>query len=205
MQYTKARALESGLFAFITMSIEKVINRIRVDLDDIRTLLLQWFKEDLNMLHYEPRNGGWSSIKVLEHITLTSHYLLIIIDKASRKAVQRASSTSVQQDWETYELLPKSLEDIGVHQSFPWLRPEHMEPSGKVSLDEISVRMMEQFDRCHQHLRMLNNGEGRLCMTTMSVNAIGKLDVYQYIFFLVLHAKGHLTQLEKNRNEFLMN
>lgn len=186
------------------MAIQKVINAIGVDLDYVRSTLLQWCEDDMNMLYYEPRNGGWSSFKVLEHITLTSHYLLIIIDKASQKAVQRASLSLVPEDWEGYELLPKSLEDIGVHQSFVWVRPEHMEPSGKVSLDEIKVRIMEQFDRCHQHLLVLKNGEGRLCKTTMSVNGIGKLDVYQYIYFLVLHAKRHLTQLEKNKIEYQM-
>jgi hypothetical protein len=197
--------LESGLFAFTTMSIEKVINTIKDDLDDVRSALTQWCEEDLNLLHYEPENGGWSSFKVLEHITLTSHYLLIIIDKGSQKAMLRASITPLPQDWDSYELSPKLLTDVGVHKSFPWVRPEHMEPSGKISLDEIHLRMMEQFDKCYQHLVVLKNGEGRLCKTTMSVNGIGKLDVYQYIYFLALHAKRHLTQLEKNKTEFLMN
>jgi hypothetical protein len=184
------------------MNIENVINTIRVDLNYVRSSLLQWFEEDLNSLRYEPKNGGWSSFKVLEHITLTSHYLLIIIDKASQKAIQLSSITTLQQDWDGYELLPKSLRDIGVHQSFPWVRPEHMEPSGKVLLDDIRIRMMEQFDRCHQHLVVLKNGEGRLCKTRMSVNEIGKLDVYQYIYFLVLHAERHLRQLERNKIEY---
>src|SRR4051812_27238197 len=100
------------------MTIEKIISTIRVDLDNVRSVLLQWCDENLNMLHYEPRNG-WSSLKVLEHITLTSHYLLIIIDKSSQKAIQRAVITPIPQDWDTYELLPKSLEQIGVHRSFP--------------------------------------------------------------------------------------
>jgi hypothetical protein len=204
VQYTRARAFKSGLFAFIAMTIEKIISTIKADLDNVRSALLQCCDENLNILHYEPKNG-WSSLKVLEHITLTSHYLLIIIDKASQKAIQRAVFTPIPEDWDTYELLPNSLEKIGVHKSFQWARPEHMEPSGKVSLNEIKVRMLEQFDRCQHHLLMLRKGEGRLCKTTMSVNAIGKLDVYQYIYFLILHAKRHFTQLEKNRNEFLMN
>ena len=187
------------------MTIDKIINTVRVDLDGVRSALLQWFDENLNMLHYEPKDGGWSSVKVLEHITLTSHYLLIIIDKASKKAIQRAAFTPIPQDWETYELLPEPLKDIGVHRSFPWVRPEHMEPSGKVALAEIRVRMMEQFDRCHRHLLALKHGEGRLCKTTMSVNEIGKLDEYQYISFLVLHAKRHLTQLERNKIEYQTN
>jgi hypothetical protein len=30
----------------------------------------------------------------------------------------------------------------------------------------------------------------------MNVNALGKLDVYQYIYFLALHVRRHLQQLE---------
>jgi hypothetical protein len=187
------------------MTIENVIAEIGKELTDVECALLNWCERNMNLLQYEPRNGGWSSLKVLEHITLTSHYLLIIIDKASQKAVQRASLTPLPQDWDSYELLPKSLAEIGAHESFSWVRPEHMEPSGKVPLDEIKVQIMRQFDRCQQHLLMLKNGEGRLRKTTMSVNGIGKLDVYQYIYFLVLHAKRHLTQLEKNNQEFKLN
>ena len=184
------------------MTIEKIISTIRGDLDNVRSALLQWCQVNLNMLNYEPKDGGWSSLKVLEHITLTSYFLLIIIDRASQKSIQRAAFTPIPLDWDTYELLPKSLEDIGVNRSFRWVRPEHMEPSGKVAPAEICARMMEQFERCYQHLLALRNGEGRLCKTTMSVNEIGKLDVYQYIYFLVLHAKRHLTQLERNRVEY---
>jgi hypothetical protein len=148
------------------------------------------------VLHYEPKNG-WSSLKVLEHITLTSRYLLIIIDKASHKAIQRAAFTPIPQDWDTYELLPKSLEDIGVHRSFSWVRPEHMDPSCKVALAEIRVRMMEQFDRCHQHLLALKNGEGRLCKITMSVNELENwtcINTYTFLYFM---QKGIWRNLKK--------
>lgn len=184
------------------MNIEEVINTIRVDIDYVRSALMRWCEDDMSMLQYEPQNGGWSSFNVLEHITLTSHYLLVIIDKASRKAIQRASLLHSPIDWNGYELLPKSLKDIGIYRSFYWVRPEHMEPSGNVSMNDIKARIIEQFDKCDQHLIKLKNGEGRLCKTTMSVNGIGKLDVYQYIWFLVLHAKRHLTQLEKNKMEY---
>jgi hypothetical protein len=36
----------------------------------------------------------------------------------------------------------------------------------------------------------------------MSVNNLGKLDVYQYIYFLSLHAERHLQQLKKIEEEF---
>jgi hypothetical protein len=37
----------------------------------------------------------------------------------------------------------------------------------------------------------------------MSVNNLGKLDVYQYLYFLSLHAQRHLQQMNKIEEEFL--
>ena len=185
------------------MTVEKVINEIRFELDYVRSALLIWCDADENVLQYQPVNLGWSTVKVLEHITLTSHYLLILINKATHKALQRALISPIPQDWEDYKLLPKLLEEIGIHKSFVWTRPEHMEPSGKVSIDEIRSRLTEQFEQCNKHLDSLVRGEGRLCSTTMSVNGIGKLDVYQYIYFLALHAKRHLMQIESNKIEYI--
>jgi hypothetical protein len=168
----------------------------------VQTALATWCDEDIRALRYQPSDNGWTSLQILEHTMLTSHYLMMIIDKASTKARKRASSSVVTHDWQGYDLLPKGLEEVGVHKSFPWTRPTHMEPTNKISVDELKFRLNEQFEKCRQHLNSLKNGEGRFCTTTMSVNSIGKLDVYQYIYFLILHAKRHLTQLENNNKEF---
>jgi hypothetical protein len=38
--------------------------------------------------------------------------------------------------------------------------------------------------------------------TMMTVNAIGKLDVYQYIIFLCRHALRHDAQMQNNEQEW---
>ncbi len=184
------------------MNIDEIIAAIQLRLIEVRSGLTTWFREDASILNYKPKNGGWSGIQILEHITLTSHFLLLIIDKATAKAVRRAVTENIVEDWNNYELIPRALAEVGIHKSFAWIRPEHMEPTGNVSLDDIENMMMEQFDRCDGNLSMLTHGEGILCKTTMTVNGIGKLDVYQYIFFLILHAERHMIQLEVNRREF---
>jgi hypothetical protein len=184
------------------MTIDNVIAIIRQQMFDARHALSGWLHESDDVLGYRPKDGGWTGSQILEHVMLTSHYLLLIIDKASAKAKHRSMSKSIESDWENYKLEPEMLRDIGIHKSFPWVRPGHMEPTGNVFLNEIETTIMEQFDRCEAHLIHLKNGEGILCKTTMTVNSIGKLDVYQYIYFLILHAKRHLTQLETNKTEF---
>lgn len=183
------------------MTINNIIDTIRLELNNTRHSLTPWFHEDDRILRYQPSDGGWSGIQILEHIMLTSHFLLLIIGKAATKAKQRAASTSISQDWNTYELKPTQIEAIGIHKSFAWSRPDHMEPTGNVALNEIESGIIQQFNRCDEHLTHLSNGEGVLCKVTMTVNGIGKMDVYQYIYFLILHAKRHLTQLDENKNE----
>jgi hypothetical protein len=41
-----------------------------------------------------------------------------------------------------------------------------------------------------------------LYQTTMSVNNLGKLNVYEYVYFLAQHARRHLTQMQDNAAEF---
>ena len=41
-----------------------------------------------------------------------------------------------------------------------------------------------------------------LYKTTMSVNGLGKIDVYHYIYFLVQHAQRHISQMKKVAAEF---
>ena len=38
--------------------------------------------------------------------------------------------------------------------------------------------------------------------TTMTVNELGKINVYEYVYFLSKHAERHIQQMEENRAEF---
>lgn len=102
-----------------------------------------------------------------------------------------------------YTLSSEAFDQIAKSKSFVWIHPEHMEPKGEMSINTIREKLREQQERCLQNLDKVKNGEGILCLTMMSVNSLGKLDVYQYIYFLALHIDRHIEQLEENRNEFL--
>ena len=62
-------------------------------------------------------------------------------------------------------------------------------PTGNTPLSEVRSEIREQLNRCLIHLELLKNGEGMLYKISMSVNGMGKLDVYQVIYFLALHIK----------------
>ena len=94
------------------------------------------------------------------------------------------------------------INEIGIHKSFDWIRPEHMEPKGNKSALEIKEELLTQLNRCLNQLEKLKNGEGLLYKTTMTVNDLGKLNVYEYIYFLSKHAERHIRQMEENKKEF---
>lgn len=164
--------------------------------------VMTWFETDDALKQYRPKDGGWTVLEILEHIALTSHYLLILIDKGAGKAlrnVQGLDLNVVTQD-QTFKL--DHLDAIGIHQSFTWIRPEHMEPRGIDSESAIKGRLIDQLRRCLDQLYNLRKGEGLLYLTTMTVDDLGKLNVYEYIYFLSKHAERHVQQMAKNYTEF---
>jgi len=86
--------------------------------------------------------------------------------------------------------------------AFRWIRPDHMEPTGQVPSDEVRALLREQRDECLALLDTLRNGEGLLVTVSMSVNGLGKMDLYQWLYFVAQHAKRHLVQLARNEANF---
>lgn len=185
------------------MEIKEVIVDVRLFLTDTFNRVDTWFEKSPEVLNYKPRSGGWDNAQVLEHIGLTNHFLLILIDKGTNKALQNVNKLDLQNELANYSFSKDKLTEVGLHQSFEWIRPEHMEPMGKLSLPEVRQQLKQQLSQCLDCLEKLKNGEGALYKTTMTVNSLGKIDVYEYIYFLAQHGQRHITQMEKNEAEFL--
>ncbi len=181
----------------------RLVQEIRETLKNISDKVDNWFNKPEEARKYKPLDNGWTIDQILEHISLTNHFLLILIDKGARKALENANKLNLQTELDGYEFEKKKLDEIGLHKSFEWIRPEHMEPKGEKSSAETREIIGEQFQQCSKHLENMPDGEGILHKTTMTVNNLGKIDVYEYIYFLAKHAERHLTQMEKNEEEFL--
>lgn len=162
-----------------------------------------WFDKDEELREYKPVDGGWSVNQVLEHIGLTDHFLLILINKGAEKAIRNADQLDLQTELLNYHFHRDKLDEIG-SRNFEWIRPSHMEPQGDKSPKEVRQQLRVQLNECLCILDKLKNGEGVLCRTTMSVNELGKLDVYEYIYFLARHGQRHLKQMERVEAEFVL-
>jgi hypothetical protein len=182
------------------MSIEITISKINRELISAFAMLDSWFDRDEGILQNK-NTGRWSIADTLEHVMLTNHYLLILIEKGSKKALRAALEKDLTAMLADYRLDSAALEQVGEPGVFHWHRPEHMEPSGTRPLAEVRAELRQQLYRCLCQLDLLCHGQGIAYRMTMSVNQLGKLDVYQYIYFLALHVKRHLSQMEKQTSQ----
>ncbi len=180
----------------------RIIKILIGEIEAVFSELETWFSKKGLVRTCRLPTEEWTIDQALEHISLVNHYLLILIDKGARKALKKSDPVKIIQELEHYELTTPLLEDIGINNSFEWKSPRHMVPTGTPSPDQIHDDLLKQKSRLMNCLLMLKNGEGVLYKTTMSVHSLGKLDVYQYIYFLLKHMRRHIQQMEGIEKEY---
>ena len=164
--------------------------------------VLAWFDETEQVKKYRPTDNGWTIAEILEHIALTSHFLMILIGKGADKAMYNANNLQLEEIKNEFDYDLSRIDKIGIHKSFEWIRPEHMEPKGEKTEQEVQGEIISQLIRCLNHLEKLKNGEGLLHKTMMTVHELGRINVYEYIYFLSKHAERHISQMVENKKEF---
>ncbi|KMQ58606.1 hypothetical protein ACM46_21440 [Chryseobacterium angstadtii] len=181
--------------------IQDIKTHLKLSFDEVD----RWFGKDEKILNDLPANGGWTIQQILEHIYLTNFYLLILIEKGYKKGVRNYLELDLNSEIKNYSFDNERFEKVGEYGAFEWIRPEHMEPKGELNLSEIRSLVAQQYQQCLGYLDLMKNGEGLLCKTTMTVNELGKINVYEYIYFLSLHTQRHLTQMKNNESETIKN
>lgn len=177
--------------------IKEIKTHLQLSFDEVDG----WFDKEKKTRDYQPSNGGWTVHQILEHIYLTNFYLLILIGKGSKKALRNYPGPNLEVEKQNYIFNREKFEKVGEYGAFKWIRPEHMEPKGEMGLHEIRSLISMQYQQGLIYLDRMKNGEGLLCRITMTVNGLGKINVYEYIYFLSLHARRHLTQMKNNELE----
>lgn len=177
--------------------IQDIRKHLKLSFDEVD----KWFDKDNKTLNFKPSNGGWTVQQILEHIYLTNFYLLILIEKGSKKAMRNYLHLDLNLEIKNYRFNQEKFEKVGEYGAFEWIRPEHMEPKGKLNLTEVRSLITQQYHQCLSYLDLMKNGEGLLCKMIMTVNELGKINGYEYIYFLSLHARRHLTQMKNNELE----
>ena len=136
---------------------------------------------------------AWTVAEHLEHVCLANHFLLLTVGKGCRKALRRAGESPIPEGESDLAL----LESVAFPGAFDWSPPAHMLPTGRRTLGELHAELQLQRDACLELLAGMPGGEGRLCAIRMSVNGLGRLDMYQWLYFLVQHARYHLAFISR--------
>jgi DinB superfamily len=174
--------------------MENVIVTVRNELIRSISGLDAWFDKEDSLMDQKPSSGNWSVRELLEGVMLTNRFLLDFIDKGYGKSVQ-AHRTEVEELLQSYQLESEVLLDA-VNLKSPELIRNHL-ATRNTPLPVVRREIREQLDRCLIHLELLHKGEGILYKTGMTVEGLGQLDIYQMIYFLALHVKCHLKELQK--------
>ncbi len=152
------------------MNIKEIIqmnkNAIEITFQEID----KWFEKSELLRAYRPQDKSWTINEILEHISLTNYFLLILINKGTKKAVEIARKGDAIIDLSDYKFGSEKLDEIAIYDSFNWINPEHMEPNGEKSLLEIRILLKTQVIQCLTNLDEMANGEGTLYKTMMTVN-----------------------------------
>jgi hypothetical protein len=178
----------------VTMSPPSVAETVHDAVVRMFTDLDAWFDRPLREWEARPDYpGAWSIAEHLEHVSLVNHFLLLTIGKGCAKALRRAGRVPLPEDQS--DLTP--LLPIADPDAFDWAPPSHMLPSGGADPAQLRARLGSQCSRCLELLAGMSGGEGRLCTISMSVQGLGKLDMYQWIYFLAQHGRYHLALLQR--------
>ena len=177
----------SGTSALQT--VHDTLARMFLDLD-------AWFERPSRELLARPDYpGAWSISEHLEHVCLVNHFLLLTIGKGCAKALRRAGRLPLPEG--ESDLAP--LAPIADPGAFDWPPPTHMLPTGGREPSELRDQLRGQCRRCRELLASMPGGEGRLCTIRMSVHDLGRLDMYQWLYFLAQHGRYHLALLGRRQ------
>ncbi|UFS71393.1 DinB family protein [Geomonas sp. RF6] len=141
----------------------------------------------------EDRTDAWSVAEHLEHVSLANHFLLLTATKGTAKALRRAAGGRVPEG----ETDLAVLADIADPDAFLWLPPTHMIPTGCESISTVREKLLAQYHTILELLAQIPSGEGRLCILHMSVNSLGTIDLYQWLYFITQHARYHITLISR--------
>jgi hypothetical protein len=180
------------------MVYQKTIQRVHNDLLDTFQQLDTFFELPADVRQYRPAPEAWSMNEILEHITLTNHFLMITLKQSLTKVLRRAQSQPLPEG----ESQLDRIVQISDPDAFSWIRPEHMEPTRQVSSLAVRQRLVAQSEECLNILRQISNGEGALHQVRMSVQQLGKLDLYEWLYFLIQHTRRHVVEMQRIREQY---
>jgi DinB superfamily len=175
--------------------VAELAQRLERSLDQVRARL----RTSPGGLAHRTRSTAWSNLEIGEHVVLVNRYLLILADKIAEKSRRRRARGELP------PAAPSRIDHLEklASSEFEWAAPAHMVPRGNASVSEIDAGLREQFERCAALLAEMPDGEGSLHRIRMSaVGEDARLDLYQFLAVVALHAERHARAMRRNEESF---
>ena len=173
-----------------------IVDQVRIFLSNAFAKLTLWLKKPPTLRAYRPELDHWSIDQILHHITLTNHFLLLLIEKGSRKSIDRYQQSS------TAQITNLSRLEIIDRPEHHWSHPSHMTPDEQPDLEKVQDLLEEQKQRCLHLLEYMKCGEGEYYAIRMSFSDLGKVNMYEWLYFLGMHMERHIRQMQNNERQF---
>lgn len=162
------------------MSTVDTLQRIKMELDTTFTQIDSLFDLPHDLRQFQPSSDQWTIDEILEHITLTNHYLLITLRESLKKVLRRVREQPLPTE-------PSNLDrilQISDPDAFAWIRPEHMEPTRRVSSAQVRATMHTQYGECLIILSQTMGGRpvtqgAHVCAKPRQVRYV-RVDIFSY-------------------------
>ncbi len=160
------------------MTYQQTIQHVRTELITTFKQLDVLFDLEQDIRQVRPAPDEWCIDEILEHITLTNHFLMITLDNSRQKVLKRAKIQPIPNGESDLD----AITVISDPNAFAWIRPEHMEPTHEKPMSEVRQIMTEQRDQCLAILEDVKSDEGALHTVRMSVQDLGSINgsIFRY-------------------------
>ena len=150
-------------------------------------------------LDHRPADGAWTAREVAEHVALCDRFLLILVRKIAAKSAKRAAAGRAPPSSPPQV---EHLEALGASE-LDWPHPEHMTPTGALSVPAVREQLVADLAACRAVLAEMPDGAGALHRIRMSaVPGDDRLDLYQFLAVIAVHAERHARQMRRNEASF---
>jgi len=141
------------------------------------------------------KNGDWTINETLEHVSLANRYLMMTL----RRQFSKAAKMPADRHGPAGAISLAPVKKISDSSDFKWESPRHMLPKGLTPADETRNELSGQKAECLRILEGMKNGEGFRRRITMSTGGLGKIDLYQWLYFIAMHMEWHLSGLRRDK------
>lgn len=179
------------------MTLENIVIKIRNELIRSISGIDAWFDKELQLLQHRSAKQSKSACELLEDVMHANRHLLKLIDSAR---MNTSKTGLVDIPMEDYCLQTQLLNDAALHEKF--VPGEIRSVDRKPALPEIRNEIREQLDRCLIHLELLLAGQAPVFKTKLAVGELKEMDVYHSIYFLAVHTRRYLGELDEMLLDF---